>query len=286
MLYIPINFRRTARSLLIIPSLSVQFWRQHLLPTPEDCRATFFDQGYVILRDFVAAETLVEMETHILNLCDQLDAGESLGDAIPVFEKSLGNASRTRDKLSKLFRLHRDEPVFNRFCLSSELRPYLTALIGGNFDCFLSQFIFKYPGALGQPWHQDRYYFNFDRSPQIGLWLAVTEATKNNGPLWVLPGSHKEPVHEVMPDKREDANPFYVEIVDHDMQDAVCVTMAPGDLLLFHSHLMHKSTDNLSNQKRAAMVYHYADSATQDLNIRQHGRSAPNMDWLNVSRSG
>jgi phytanoyl-CoA hydroxylase len=253
--------------------------------TPEACKANFFEQGYAILRGFVAEDILLEMEARILGLCDELDAGHSMGDAMPVFEKSLADQTRARDKLSKLFRLHRDQPVFNEFCCADVLKPYLEALLGKNYDCFLSQFIFKYPGALGQPWHQDKFYFNFDRSPQIGLWLAVTEATKKNGPLWILPGSHKEPVHEVISDDRKNANPFYVEIVDHDMSDAICVTMAPGDLLFFHSHLMHKSTDNHSDTKRAAMVYHYADSATVDLNLRDRGQSAPNMDWLAVSRN-
>ncbi len=252
--------------------------------TPDACKVAFFEEGYVILRGFVAEETLVAMEAHILDMCDQLDAGDSLGDAIPVFEKSLADKRRARDKLSKLFRLHRNEPVFNEFCCSESLKPYLKVLLGENYDCFLSQFIFKYPDALGQPWHQDRFYFNFDRSPQIGLWLAVTEATQENGPLWILPRSHKEPIHQVVPDQRKHANPYYVEIVDHDMSEAICVTMAPGDLLLFHSHLMHMSTDNHSDRKRAAMVYHFADSATVDLNLKQRGQSAPNMDWLAVSR--
>jgi len=254
------------------------------VPDLEAFKEKFFQEGYVILPSFVPEDTLLLMEAHILALCDQLDAGHSLGVAMPVFEKSLAHKKRARDKLSKLFRLHREQPVFNHFCCADFLKPYLEALLGKDYDCFLSQFIFKYPGALGQPWHQDKFYFNFDRSPQIGLWLAVTEATQNNGPLWILPGSHKEPVHEVVSDDRKHANPFYVEIVDHDMSDAICVTMSPGDLLFFHSHLMHKSTDNLSDAKRAAMVYHYADSATVDLNLRERGQSAPNMDWLAVSR--
>ncbi|MGH9235791.1 MAG: phytanoyl-CoA dioxygenase family protein, partial [Acidimicrobiales bacterium] len=36
------------------------------------------------------------------------------------------------------------------------------------------------------------------------------------------------------------------------------VLMSPGDLLLFDSHLMHRSTDNESAGIRAAMVYHFA----------------------------
>ena len=39
---------------------------------------------------------------------------------------------------------------------------------------------------------------------------------------------------------------------------------AAGDALVFHSHLMHKSTDNASKGRRAAMVYHFADAATID----------------------
>ena len=53
--------------------------------------------------------------------------------------------------------------------------------------------------------------------PVVGVWLAVTEATLDNGCLHVLPGSHHEPVHEHVADRRPNANFGYVEIVDHDM---------------------------------------------------------------------
>ena len=88
------------------------------------------------------------------------------------------------------------------------------------------------------------------------------EATLENGCLHVLPGSHREPVHDHVPDRRPDANYGYVEIVDHDMAAAVPVLMDPGDLLLFDSHLMHRSTDNESDGVRAAMVYHYCATGT------------------------
>ena len=110
---------------------------------PEAFRANFFEEGYVILRGFVPEGTLLSMEAHILGLCDQLDAGHSLGVAMPVFEKSLADKMRARDKLSKLFRLHREQPVFNQFCCADVLKPYLEALLGKDYDCFLSQFIFK-----------------------------------------------------------------------------------------------------------------------------------------------
>jgi ectoine hydroxylase-related dioxygenase (phytanoyl-CoA dioxygenase family) len=116
------------------------------------------------------------------------------------------------------------------------------------------------------------------------VWLAVTESAADNGPLWVLPGSHREPVHEVVPDTREHANFAYVEIVDHDMHGEIPVLMQPGDLLLFHSHLMHRSTDNSSDRRRAAMVYHYGMADTVDNSEQEWGFSPENVDWMPVRR--
>ena len=74
-----------------------------------------------------------------------------------------------------------------------------------------------------------------------------------NGCLYVVPGSHREPV-----------------------------LMDPGDLLLFDSHLMHFSTDNRSSRRRAAMVYHYARAGTVDHTVETRGYSIN--DWMPVRR--
>lgn len=177
-------------------------------------------------------------------------------------------------RVSKVFRLHR-RPAFDAFLRRTDVLTVGHQLLGGRLDCFLSQLIFKNPGAWGQPWHQDEWYFPFDRHPQVGLWLAITEATLDNGCLHVLPGSHLEPVHAHVADARPGANLGYVEIVDHDMGDAVPVTMHPGDLLVFHSRLMHRSTDNVSDGLRAAMVFHLAEHGTVD-----HSQDSPVNDWV------
>jgi ectoine hydroxylase-related dioxygenase (phytanoyl-CoA dioxygenase family) len=180
------------------------------------------------------------------------------------------------ERVAKVFRVQR-RPAFHGFIASRPVVRLLQALLGGKeLDCFLSQFIFKNPGAWGQPWHQDSLYFPFDRSPQVGLWLAASEATLENGCLHVLPGSHREPVHAHVPDRRPGANYGYFEIVDHDMSKAIPVTMKPGDLLVFHSHLMHRSTDNVSRGRRAAMVYHAALRGTRDLSPKPSAVT----DWM------
>jgi ectoine hydroxylase-related dioxygenase (phytanoyl-CoA dioxygenase family) len=242
-----------------------------------DERARFEAAGFVLLRGFALPEGGERMLEDVIALCRGAGGPGLHEGALVMGENNLAarEVARVEQSISKVFRLHR-RPAFRAFVEDPAVVSIVGSLLGPKLDCFLSQFIFKNPGAWGQPWHQDAFYFPFDRGPQIGLWLAVTEATLENGCLHVVPGSHREPVHEHVPDRRPDANLGYVEIVDHDTTGAVPVRMSPGDLLVFHSHLMHASTDNRSDAIRAAMVFHCAASGTRVLADRE----SPVNDWM------
>lgn len=192
-------------------------------------------------------------------------AGGSMGargGAIIQRETNIGTgAVNPEDYVSKIFSIHRNGR-FHGVAADSRLLIVLKALIGPRIAIAQSQLIYKNAGAIGQPWHQDSFYFDFDRQPVYGMWLALTEATLENGCLHVLPGSQSEPIHAHEPDRRPGANMGYLEIIDHDMTGSVPVLMQPGDVLFFHSYLMHRSTDNVSDGRRAALVYHYVIDGT------------------------
>ena len=248
-------------------------------------RAGWEKDGFFILPRFADPSVCKAMLERVTALCANAESGQRIALEFRMAEPALRDAPGTAaERTSKLFRIHRHEPVFHAFACEPRLLAIVAAILGPDLDCFLSQFIFKNPRALGQPWHQDAFYFPFDRGPQVGVWLAVTEATLENGPLWVLPGSHREPVHAVEPDRRAHAQYGYVEITDHDTSAAIPVLLQPGDLLVFHGHLMHKSTDNLSTGMRAAMVYHYGEAGTVDRTLDQKGYTIN--DWLPVLRGG
>jgi phytanoyl-CoA hydroxylase len=250
-------------------------------------RAEWDRDGFVVIPGFADENTCEAMLADVIEAVRCVADGGSIAPSFVMPEaRAVPNATQPEDHVSKLFRVHREREVFKRFACDRRLLGLIGDLIGGDIDCFLSQFIFKVPGAMGQPWHQDAHYFPFDRGPQIGVWLAITDTTLENGPLWVLPGSHAEPVHDVITDPRKDANYGYVEIVDHDTGSEIPVLLGRGDLLLFHSHLFHKSTDNVSGGRRAAMVYHYADSNTVDRSKEENGFVPPNIDWMPVVRAG
>jgi phytanoyl-CoA hydroxylase len=169
------------------------------------------------------------------------------------------------------------------FAVSQECGAIVEELLGTKASVFQSMFILKNPGAWGQPWHQDAFYFDFDTSPQIGLWLAISEATLENGCLSVLPGSHKDEVQEHGPDKRAGSNYGYREVDVANNDQAVPVLMQPGDLLVFHSHLLHKSVDNLGVARREAMVLHYAPTGSiNQADARQKSIHDKIFRWLPV----
>ncbi|MEM1436611.1 MAG: phytanoyl-CoA dioxygenase family protein [Pseudomonadota bacterium] len=246
--------------------------------------------GFRVLRGFAEPAICEGMLADVISIAHAAAAGEDVAPCYVAAESQEGfSGARPEDLVSKIFKLHR-RPVFLQFLQMDSVRDVVVAALGPDVDCFLSQFIFKNPGAWGQPWHQDSYYFPFEPAqPIIGLWLAVTEATLENGCLHVLPGSQSEPIHEHIPDRRPGANYGYVEIVDHNMSQSEPCLLNPGDLMVFDSHLMHRSTDNASSGIRAAMVWHCCTAGTIDMGV-DYGdgkmRKSPVNDWMPYIRDG
>ncbi len=245
-------------------------------------RARWSSDGFFVVRGWASENSVSEMRDRAVALARSEEAGHKRPDLIFDLERRLADSPTPEGRLSKVFRIMRSETVFREFATDPRLLALLSGLLGDDIDCFLSQFIFKNPGALGQPWHQDEWYFRFDPPTQVGIWLAVTKASLENGPLWVVPGSHSEELHEnVVSDPREGASLGYIEIQCQDTSSEEPVLMEPGDLLVFDAHLRHRSTDNLSDQLRAAMVYHYSPAGTA-----YDSRFSFNHDWVPVLRGG
>lgn len=227
-------------------------------------------EGYFIRRALVPRATCDRVVDELIGVCrahpPSAHPGEAFYNAgeyrITTETLPTAQAYRAEDEVSKVFNAHALGQT-RALGESEALAAPMCDLLGPEIDCFQSQFILKNPGVIGQPWHQDSFYFYFDKQPQTAAWVALSRATLKNGCLWVLPGSHKQPIHKHIPDRRPAANKGYLEIIDVDFSARVAVTMEAGDVLFFHSFLMHMSTDNEADERRAAMVYHYGRAGTK-----------------------
>jgi phytanoyl-CoA hydroxylase len=180
----------------------------------------------------------------------------------------------------RIHMLHRTHAAAEWGLLHPRVLDVLEALIGPDVLALQSMLFFNPPGRGGQGWHQDSYYITTYPDTLIGAWIALEPADEDNGCLWVIPGSHCEPIYPPTSPHGlvhaqgaiEDLHP--VENVSHLDDDVnalaavarrypphVPVPMEPGDVLFFHAHLLHRSYPNRTVDRfRRSYVCHYCNA--------------------------
>ena len=78
----------------------------------------------------------------------------------------------------------------------------LTKVIGPDVKCMQSMLFIKASGKPGQAWHQDEWAIPTRDRSLTGGWIALDDATVENGCLWVIPGSHKPGI--IWPQQEQD----------------------------------------------------------------------------------
>jgi len=119
------------------------------------------------------------------------------------------------------------------------------------------------------PWHQD-FLSRSGESRKIIVWISMDKATRENGCLKVIPGSHKEGFRKWY---RVDGATHHDRIVldGLDMDTVQYVELDPGDVLLFDNHLIHASDENKSELPRRAYRVVYKGLFQNDFAIPRTG---------------
>lgn len=149
-------------------------------------------------------------------------------------------------------------PVFRQLAKSPKLLSLVEDLIGPDLRVFFSQVFLKPPEAGGpKPVHQDNFYFGpADRDRVLTVWIAIDEATTENGCLFFADGSHREAVlpHVAPPDE-----PFNLQL-PAETADRFEMTAAPvprGGVSFHHGNTLHQSSVNRSRNPRRAVAMHF-----------------------------
>ncbi|MBM3947041.1 MAG: phytanoyl-CoA dioxygenase family protein, partial [SAR202 cluster bacterium] len=138
----------------------------------------------------------------------------------------------------------------------------LAQLIGPSVKCMQSMLFMKPPGFPGQAYHQDERYIPTEDRSLTGAWIALDDATVENGCLRVIPGSHRG---EILPWARHD-NPEYdfaEEAQGVPRAQEVAVPCRAGTVLFFHGYLLHSSRKNRSAGFRRVLVSHYMSGTSR-----------------------
>ena len=205
---------------------------------------------------------------------------------------------------------HPGDTLYGMFARCESLVNSAEKLLGGEVYHYHSKMIMKDPKVGGAwTWHQDYgyWYHNFVLFPWLcSASIAVDPATRENGCLQVVPGSHLlGRIDHVLSGDQAGADKERVDEILKRM-DLVYVEMEPGDTLFFDCNLLHRSDQNRSEKPRWSMICAYnaarndpykdshqprytplhkvPDSAIKSTGIRRFADSPGRVDWLEKAK--
>src|SRR5690242_3026703 len=217
--------------------------------------AAFKKDGYLVLKNFFSdAETRKMYSTALSD------------DAMRKNALDLNDQTGKKTKLSLWFTPGKD--VFGYMTRSERMINLVTPLLDSDSPVchFHSKLMQKEPRVGGAwEWHQDYgyWYKNQFMFPDqlISVMVALTAANKQNGCLQVIKGSHKVGrVNHGFAGEQVGADMVMVDNALRTMP-LVYVELNPGDALIFHSNLLHRSEANLSEHPRWSIISCYCSQS-------------------------
>src|SRR5437868_8779827 len=222
--------------------------------------ADFHRDGYVLVRNFCS-----ELET------DRLYKTAIEDDAMRKNALDLNDRNRKITRLSLWFTPGND--VFGYLTRSKKMINSVAQLLDSDAPVchFHSKLMQKEPRVGGAwEWHQDYgyWYKNQFMFPDqlISIMIALTKANKENGCLQIIKGSHKlGRVNHGFAGEQVGADMVMVNNALKTMELVYC-ELEPGDALVFHSNLLHRSEANLSEYPRWSLISCYCSQSNMAYN--------------------
>lgn len=204
---------------------------------------------------------------------------------------------------------HPGDGIYGMFARCERMVRSVEKLLGGEVYHYHSKMIMKDAKVGGAwAWHQDYgyWYQNGVLFPDLcSVSIAVDSATRENGCLQVIPGSHHcGRINHVLSGEQAGADMERVNEILKRLPLVYCV-MEPGDAVFFHSNLLHRSDQNISELPRWSMICCYnsarnnpykeshhpcytplqvvPDSRIQEVGIKRFDSGSNEVGWLKVS---
>lgn len=171
------------------------------------------------------------------------------------------------------------DDYYSAIARSSRIVQRMSAYLNDEVYHYHHKLILKEPKVGGAwEWHQDYgyWYNNGCLTPDMGSCLiAIDQATKENGCLQVLRGSHK--IGRINHGPIGDQTGADLERVEEATKryETVHVELEPGSAVLFHSNLLHRSDQNRSDNPRWALICCYNTKKNDPYKESRHPGYSP-----------
>ncbi|SMX41675.1 phytanoyl-CoA dioxygenase family protein [Maliponia aquimaris] len=220
----------------------------------QDQRTFYAENGYLKVEQVVTPAELAELQ-QVTN--DLIEASRQVIESDDRFDLDKGH-SAAAPRLTRIKLPHKQHPVYDRILKHSGVTEVLNDLLGPDTVLNTAKLNCKAPGGgAAVEWHQDWAFYPATNDSLLAFGLMLEDVTPENGPLMVIPGSHRGPVlsHHV--------NGVFAGAIDPDdtlfeKERIVTLTGKAGDMTVHHVRLLHGSAPNLSDRARKILFYECA----------------------------
>jgi len=233
----------------------------------------FQDTGFLRLGKVLSKEELAALQNRIdsimlgtaeldySRMLMQLDSEDGAYDTLG--EQTQGHKGKTLN-YRKIQDLEFD-PLFLEYIQRPVFRELCERVYGRDTDisCFRAMFMNK-PSKRGTflPWHQDR-WARLDHDPRLSVWTALDPATRLNGCVQIVPGSHKWGVVNSDHHSGFLTSEQVEELIRE--EDIEFLELEPGEAVALDNWVLHSSDINRSEFSRRAFSVCYMDAQTRGL---------------------
>ena len=228
------------------------------LPSNEQI-AFYQSNGFVIIDDFLTPQELEHWRKAVMRAVD-----ERAGKKMPGKDVVIGDddgINEDGDYFGKVF-----DQLLNLWQTNSEVNELMQDQRIGNLAASLAQVdgiriwhdqaLFKRPWANPTAWHLDTPFWSFSDRNAISIWVALDDATLQNGCLYFIPGSHKATNFDKISIGRNMDGIF--EIYPQFARTApVAAPMKAGSCSFHNGLTIHGAGPNMTNAWRRAMTCAY-----------------------------
>jgi ectoine hydroxylase-related dioxygenase (phytanoyl-CoA dioxygenase family) len=210
--------------------------------------------GYMVVPDVLGRDLLAEVRARVDAIV--ADAAKVTGhtDVYDLEDSHSAQAPRVR----RIKTPHKHFPFFAELTRSARITAILAQLLGPDIRLHGSKLNMKSAG-YGAPveWHQDWAFYPHTNDDVLATGIYLDDCEFENGPMCVVPGTHKGPVFD------HHADGYFCGAMDPELKDAgyakaVPLTGAAGSMTIHHVRLVHGSALNTSAKPRRLLLHEYA----------------------------
>ncbi|MBU0557170.1 MAG: ectoine hydroxylase [Alphaproteobacteria bacterium] len=217
----------------------------------------FERNGYLVLEDIFSDDEITYL---------QREAGKLLGDPKGLEDETVITEPGSNE-IRSIFRIHAQSRVVARLAADVRLAEVARFLLGDEVYLHQSRLNYK-PGFKGREfyWHSDFETWHVEdgmpRMRALSMSVLLAENTPNNGPLMLIPGSHRtfltcvgetpQDHYRMSLKKQEYGVPDEDSLAElADKHGIVAPTGKPGSVVIFDCNTMHGSNGNITPFPRA-----------------------------------